>query len=956
MKKWTAQLIAHCDGSPGSAIAAHRPSSLDRSRMAIQDRLGKLGVRVCAKAKGWRKKFSVISSLCKTVWRRECSGDEEEVDNMAAFAPVLARVRLDALPEYASSIRRSGLLQDPQNSSQYIDEACKTSQITIESPPLYGAYNILFPVRFADGARWILKIPAAGGSEARWDSSAARALESEALTMRMLTKNTSMPIPLVHAFDPSMQNPLGCPYILMDYLNGRPLHERWHNDEAFRNKDELKAFRARTLETLTTSMAQLTLFTYNQSGSLSFDAQGNFYELGPARVYDAATMHNNLFDGEANDNLPFCDIGPFHDLRDYLRYMVDRHRPAAEGFGIGLYRMLVLFIEWLPEDYVKAPFVLAHPDFDLQNVLVEEDGTVCGLIDWDGVAAEPRYLGCESYPKWLTHDWDPFFYNFDVENRKLYQECGQPEHPPEELFHYRKLYAHFMKNALSTHQDGTARSTGKVGTYHQPAFGNRPGTTGKSLLIGSLGAAAINPLSTDGAIINIFDKIAEMTTHKHYNQGSKCTSHQRIVECSEESMHPMPEITRASPAIDGDIEYEDSDLREMAWILRYNDMDDGIDLDNSESPIIVGKEDCQQQKKALDPYSQRFSGYTALKKRKPLWTQRHWSKIGSLMHKASAHLHNSRAKDILSLTQLCPLQGPATMLNSTDRSEPSRSSRSSSIERALSMVTTDKNSQVTRLTEVSTPDRHVTTACTNNDDVRKDTATVSAPRTTASSKQTYITPGAKPEQEAQGQADGPCNTSATQPTVHTPLHSPISAEHSPDNKIRGGKGASSKPCKFIKAPCRLARRILAKLPHCGRKANVTKTIDSSRNSTSDVEDPQAHPIGFGTHNERITAMKKAATQKGPSGLAASEAQGCAQSESHLQPKPIMEEPTSVANTKARSKASAIRQRKEDPIREEEEDDIGFMAASVCYALADGTLSEARMRRLKDGFYLLLDSL
>lgn len=103
-------------------------------------------------------------------------------------------------------------------------------------------------------------------------------------------------------------------------------------------------------------------------------------------------------------------------------------------------------------------------------------------------------------------------------------------------------------------------------------------------------------------------------------------------------------------------------------------------------------------------------------------------------------------------------------------------------------------------------------------------------------------------------------------------------------------------------------------------------------------------------------MKKAATQKGPSGLAASEAQGCAQSESHLQPKPIMEEPTSVANTKARSKASAIRQRKEDPIREEEEDDIGFMAASVCYALADGTLSEARMRRLKDGLYLLLDSL
>ncbi len=140
--------------------------------MAIQDKLSKLGLRVCARAKEWRSRFSVISSLCKKIWRNS-SGDEEEVSDMAVFAPVLARVRLDALPEYASSIRKSGLLQDAQNSPQYIDEVCDTSQVTIESPPLYGAYNILFPIRFADGARWILKVPAAGGSEARWDNSAA---------------------------------------------------------------------------------------------------------------------------------------------------------------------------------------------------------------------------------------------------------------------------------------------------------------------------------------------------------------------------------------------------------------------------------------------------------------------------------------------------------------------------------------------------------------------------------------------------------------------------------------------------------------------------------------------------------------------------------------------------------------------------------------------------------------
>ena len=59
---------------------------------------------------------------------------------------------------------------------------------------------ILFPMQFGDGLEWIFKIPAAGVVE-HWDQSAAQALESEALSMRMLRQATSMPKPAVHAFD-----------------------------------------------------------------------------------------------------------------------------------------------------------------------------------------------------------------------------------------------------------------------------------------------------------------------------------------------------------------------------------------------------------------------------------------------------------------------------------------------------------------------------------------------------------------------------------------------------------------------------------------------------------------------------------------------------------------------------------------------------------------------------------
>jgi len=923
-------------------------------QMSFKDRLGKLRLRACGKVRQWSLKLGVIAFLCKKISKTGSSNDEdEEVDEMAAFVPVLGRLRLrlDALPGHASSIRRSGLSQDSENSSQFIDEACDASQITIESPPLFGAYNILFTIRFADGAKWILKIPAAGGSEDRWDASAARALKSEALTMRLLTKKTSMPIPAVHAFDASMQNPLGCPYILMNYVDGRPLYERWFDSH---HQGDLEAFRTRTLETLSASMAQLTSFTYDQSGSLTFDAQGNVDGLGPARIYDAATMHNNLYDDEASDEAPFCDIGPFHDLRDYLLHMIKGHRPPIERFGAGINRMLALFIEWLPEHCVKARFGLAHPDYDLQNVLVEEDGTVCGLIDWDGVAAVPRSIGCESYPKWLTHDWDPFFYDYDTESRKLYHECGPPEHSPEELAHYRAMYTKFMEKALTGQPHGKAKSTAAESPCHQPDSCNDSEVTRKSLLIGSLSAAAWNPLSTGEIVVKIFDDIANMTAHRDYNSApAGFVAHKLVLGSSENLKNPVQEVTIAHTMEDEAVECEDSDLRELAWVLRYNDTDDGADTDGTLSPIAVGREDCRQQEKASDLYPEGASGHIVSKKRKNLWTRRQWSKIGSLVHKASTRFQNiNRPRDSPSLNPSSPRPDLATRANGTDRSEPSPSSRSSSTERALSMVTTDKNSQVTKLTKLSTQDEQVTAACTKNDDIVND----SAPRTMSSPKQISVRAGARPKPEAQEPVNESCHTSATGDLADTSASLPTIIEHSSDTTIRGGKGASSKPCKFIKAPCPLARRIIAKLPGCSRKPKVKEAIISSKTITCDMEEPTAHPMGFSTHKKRMTAMRKAATQKCPTSLNASEAQGCAHNESQVQPKPVVEEPKTRTNTKARSKASATRQPQKDPIREEEEGDIDFMAASVCYALADGTLSEARMRRLKDGFYLLLDSL
>ncbi|KAF2677620.1 hypothetical protein K458DRAFT_395887 [Lentithecium fluviatile CBS 122367] len=55
----------------------------------------------------------------------------------------------------------------------------------------------------------------------------------------------------------------------------------------------------------------------------------------------------------------------------------------------------------------KESFVLRHTDLDMQNLLVSDDGTVTGIIDWNRVMAMPRCVGATAIPVFLRRDWLP---------------------------------------------------------------------------------------------------------------------------------------------------------------------------------------------------------------------------------------------------------------------------------------------------------------------------------------------------------------------------------------------------------------------------------------------------------------------------------------------------------------------------------------------------------------------
>ncbi|MCJ1347382.1 hypothetical protein MMC31_005607 [Peltigera leucophlebia] len=125
----------------------------------------------------------------------------------------------------------SQLLKIEQKPVKLETESNNSKDCFILSPPILGSFHILFRIKFGDGAQWALKVPSTGHPD-RFDASDAKALTSEALTMRLIKREITLPIPEVYSFNASTHNDLGCPFILMEYIKAVPLHEIWFEETA----------------------------------------------------------------------------------------------------------------------------------------------------------------------------------------------------------------------------------------------------------------------------------------------------------------------------------------------------------------------------------------------------------------------------------------------------------------------------------------------------------------------------------------------------------------------------------------------------------------------------------------------------------------------------------------------------------------------------------------------------
>ena len=235
---------------------------------------------------------------------------------------------------------------------------------------------------------------------------------SEVTTHKWLRLNcTTIPVPEIIAFDDSNKNPIGFEWILMEYMPGQCLYDKWRKIP-WEDKIAL-------VKKVVDCQIELMKSTFKTIGSLRETEAG----IAPGHCVTPYFTVGDKFDY-------IVPRGPFDSSCDWIRAraMILIHDKIAkiakivkpegdedsedseegedddddlEGIEADLHtaeRLCKTAPLVFPEE--SECTVLQHMDLSLRNMMVDENNQLSGIIDWEFAMAVPLWVAAE-LPKFL---------------------------------------------------------------------------------------------------------------------------------------------------------------------------------------------------------------------------------------------------------------------------------------------------------------------------------------------------------------------------------------------------------------------------------------------------------------------------------------------------------------------------------------------------------------------------
>jgi aminoglycoside phosphotransferase (APT) family kinase protein len=350
-----------------------------------------------------------------------------------------------------------------------------------------GAYNHvrMFEITWGPSAgTYVVKIPAVG-TASRWVEQDAYMLRSEYGTLKLIHERTKCPVPEVIAYDDTLTNVLGAPFIIMKACSGVNAYDIWF-DQTINNQDDVENAdfpppdrlrkRVTFLKSLARAMSELQTLSFDKIGILNFDSTNwdGSPTIGPC-------WHEDMNAYESDDDLctdKCLRKAPVHtSSRDlWITGLGAKwsHNTTEGGRIMAIEQIMEEIFRLSPFAHSSQPgdeketFVLRHDDLNFQNVFCDpETGEVTGIIDWERCSTAPRCIGFASLPIFLITDWFP-----DYNPRTAVHHFWSLEM-------YRNIYSEAMIAATGTEGDG--KYTAKSALYQAAHGALYEGSSGGSI-------------------------------------------------------------------------------------------------------------------------------------------------------------------------------------------------------------------------------------------------------------------------------------------------------------------------------------------------------------------------------------------------------------------------------------------------------------------------------------------
>ncbi|KAI9809557.1 MAG: hypothetical protein M1827_006792 [Pycnora praestabilis] len=354
-----------------------------------------------------------------------CSSEE----SINLFLPLMSAIDFAALAMVAlkSRIQHKNYRISAENLTE------DGLQCFVREGPLSGSFNLVYALEFSDGVKWIARIP--GNATSTFGPLDAQKMLCKIRSISLIRSRTSVPAPEIFAWDTSPDS-IGVPFTLEAFVEGSQLAERW-TDKSWTTEEK----RLKVLRDLAKIMSGLRILQFDKIGALYFKEDERRHH-----VDELVKMETDVEDEESTWGTAHT-VGPFDSTIAWLLNDWDDSMTGHPSWRKAELAILHLAIDSIPA-YLSHTncFVLGHPDYNYQNIFVDEEANITGIVDWDDVSTRPRALGFARYPSWITRDWDPSMYGYGIPG-------SREEDSPETLLKYRREYTRaFAKLQLPASQ------------------------------------------------------------------------------------------------------------------------------------------------------------------------------------------------------------------------------------------------------------------------------------------------------------------------------------------------------------------------------------------------------------------------------------------------------------------------------------------------------------------------